>query len=90
MLRPDLSKTPVDLSTYARKPPQQTREDMAVIAEDIYVANNLPSFDSRHLRMVIKMATPDVDLTQEFSCTNCGHTQEMEVPLTANFFWPDR
>ena len=55
-----------------------------------YVANNLPSFDSRHLRMVIKMATPDVDLTQEFSCTNCGHTQEMEVPLTANFFWPDR
>ncbi len=55
-----------------------------------YVANNLPSFDSRHLRMVIRMATPNVDLTQEFSCTNCGHTQEMEVPLTANFFWPDR
>jgi len=55
-----------------------------------YVANNLPSFDSRHLRMVIRMATPNVDLTQNFSCTNCGHTQEMEVPLTANFFWPDR
>ena len=55
-----------------------------------YVANNLPSFDSRHLRMVIKMATPNVDLTQQFSCTNCGHTQEMEVPLTADFFWPDR
>jgi hypothetical protein len=55
-----------------------------------YVANNLPSFDSRHLRMVIKMATPNIDLTQQFSCTNCGHTQEMEVPLTADFFWPDR
>ncbi len=55
-----------------------------------YVANNLPSFDSRHLRMVIKMATPNVDLTQHFSCSTCGHTQEMEVPLTADFFWPDR
>ena len=55
-----------------------------------YVANNLPSFDSRHLRMVLKMATPNIDLTQEFSCTECGHTQEMEVPLTADFFWPDR
>ena len=55
-----------------------------------YVANNLPSFDSRHLRMVLKMATPNVDLTQQFSCTECGHEQEMEVPLTADFFWPDR
>ena len=32
----------------------------------------------------------DIDLTQEFSCTECGHEQEMEVPLTADFFWPDR
>ena len=55
-----------------------------------YLSNNLPSFDSRHLRMVMKMATPNIDLTQQFSCTNCGHTQEMEVPLTADFFWPDR
>tara|TARA_R110000824_G_scaffold276755_1_gene465160 strand:- start:11645 stop:12469 length:825 start_codon:yes stop_codon:yes gene_type:complete len=55
-----------------------------------YVANNIPSMDSRHLRMAIKKATPNIDLTQEFSCTECGHTQEMEVPLTADFFWPDR
>ena len=55
-----------------------------------YLVENMPSRDSRHLRMVIRQATPDVDLTQQFSCTNCGHTQEMEVPLTADFFWPDR
>lgn len=55
-----------------------------------YVANNIPSIDSRHLRMAIKKATPNVDLTQEFSCEECGHSQEMEVPLTADFFWPDR
>jgi hypothetical protein len=55
-----------------------------------YLVENMPSRDSRHLRMVIRQATPDVDLSQQFSCTNCGHTQEMEVPLTADFFWPDR
>lgn len=55
-----------------------------------YLVENMPSRDSRHLRAIIRQATPDVDLTQQFSCTNCGHTQEMEVPLTADFFWPDR
>jgi len=55
-----------------------------------YLVENIPSRDSRHLRMIVRQATPDVDLTQEFSCTECGHTQEMEVPLTADFFWPDR
>jgi hypothetical protein len=55
-----------------------------------YVATNLPSIDSRHLRMVLKDATPNIDLTQKFSCIECGHEQEMEVPLTADFFWPDR
>ena len=55
-----------------------------------YAANNLPSFDSRHLRTVLKDATPNVDLAQTFSCTECDFTREMEVPLTADFFWPDR
>ena len=55
-----------------------------------YVSQNLPSIDSRHLRMALKEATPNIDLTQGFSCTECGHEQEMEVPLTADFFWPDR
>ena len=55
-----------------------------------YFINNVPSVDSRHLRMVFKMVTPDIDLTQEFQCVECEHTQQMEVPLTADFFWPDR
>ncbi len=59
--------------------------------EDInYVIENLPSTDSRVLRSVYKIATPNVDLTQHFGCTECGHEQDLEVPLTADFFWPDR
>ena len=44
VLRPNMSNTPVDLSTYARKPPQQVRDDMAIIGENIYIANNLPEY----------------------------------------------
>ncbi len=55
-----------------------------------YVVDNMPTSDSRHLRMVYKLATPNVDMIQDFECTECGFEQTMEVPLTADFFWPDR
>lgn len=55
-----------------------------------YVVDNMPSSDARHLRLVYKLATPNVDLTQLFECNECSHSQDMEVPLTADFFWPDR
>lgn len=54
-----------------------------------YLINNIPSLDSRHLRMAYKIAAPNVDLTQYFECGECGHSQDMEVPLGAEFFWPD-
>ena len=55
-----------------------------------YVVENMPSHDARHLRNAYRVATPNVDLTQHFECSGCDYEQEMEVPLTADFFWPDR
>jgi len=55
-----------------------------------YLINNIPSLDARHLRLAYKVASPNIDLTQHFSCKECDHEQTMEVPLTADFFWPDR
>ena len=54
------------------------------------LVDNMPTSDSRHLRTVYKLATPNIDMTQTFECGECGHEQDMEVPLTADFFWPDR
>lgn len=54
-----------------------------------YVAENLPSLDSTYLRKAYKQCAPNIDLTQYFSCENCEYEQDMEVPLTADFFWPD-
>ena len=50
----------------------------------------MPAHDSRYLREAHAKATPNIDLTQDFVCSNCGHEQEMEVPFTVDFFWPNR
>ena len=55
-----------------------------------YVSNNLPSSDSAFLRSIYKKIIPNVDLNLSFSCENCPHTDNMEVPLTAEFFWPEQ
>ena len=55
-----------------------------------YVVDNLPSIDSRRIRTAYKIVNPNIDLTQVFECAECGFESEMEVPLTADFFWPDR
>jgi len=55
-----------------------------------YLVDNIPSIDSRHLRLAYRLAAPNVDLTQHFECNECDFEQDMEVPLTADFFWPDR
>ena len=55
-----------------------------------YFIDNAPAMDARHLRLSYQAVAPNIDLTQNFECSECGHEQEMEVPLTADFFWPDR
>ncbi len=55
-----------------------------------YLVANIPSLDSRHLRLAYKLAAPNIDLKQHFECNECDLEQDMEVPLTADFFWPDR
>ena len=55
-----------------------------------YLIENIPSMDSRHIRLSYRLAAPNIDLAQYFECSECEYTQDMEVPLTADFFWPDR
>ena len=84
-----------------RKRPEQTitlqLQNMIISVENDdtpatigYLIENMPSADARHLRTAYKLAAPNIDLTQHFECGECTHEQDMEVPLTADFFWPDR
>jgi hypothetical protein len=61
-------------------------EDLKIIR---YLIENIPSADSRHLRSVYRMAMPNIDMNQQFECEECTYDQDMEVPLTAEFFWPE-
>ncbi len=51
--------------------------------------DNLPVKDSRFLRTAYNALTPAVNLKHDFSCSECDYEQEVEVPITAQFFWPD-
>jgi hypothetical protein len=48
----------------------------------------MPAKDTRFLREAYQAVIPNVDMTQEFACSECQHEEDMEVPLTAEFFWP--
>ena len=60
-----------------------TRKDI-----NSFVDNELLSRDSLALRQHITSITPDVDMSFDFTCEQCGHDEEVDIPLTAEFFWP--
>jgi len=51
--------------------------------------SHAPAIDSRYIRGIYKKVVPNIDMKQEYSCSNCGFESEMEVPLTAKFFWTE-
>ena len=45
--------------------------------------------DSRAFRTYLEEIEPDVDMKQDFKCRMCGHTEEVDIPITVGFFWPE-
>lgn len=54
-----------------------------------FIENELLSKDSFALRKYMREVTPNIDLTFNFTCTQCGAEERIGLPLTATFFWPD-
>ena len=52
-----------------------------------FVINQLLARDSMHLRKYIKSVSPDIELRQEVMLGE--ETVTVDIPMTANFFWPD-
>ena len=55
-----------------------------------FVDNYLLARDSRAFREHVVQITPDVDFTSYFLCDACGASDEIQLPITTNFFWPSR
>lgn len=60
--------------------------DIAYIRK--FVDSELLSRDSIALRAEIKKNTPDLDMAFDFTCEHCNANERMDVPMTAQFFWP--
>ena len=54
-----------------------------------YFLENMPIPDARALRKIYDQISPNAKLKANFKCDNCEYEEDMEVPLTADFFWPD-
>jgi len=52
--------------------------------------DNMPAMDSRYLRGIYQKLIPNIDMTQRFNCNTCDHEQDLEVPVTTDFFWPQQ
>jgi len=50
---------------------------------------NMYAMDARSLREHMNEYLPTVDMTFDYECPSCSHTERMDVPLTVQFFWPD-
>jgi hypothetical protein len=48
----------------------------------------LPARDSRAIREIHRTVSPKIDLSHNFECVSCSHETRLEVPFTADFFWP--
>jgi len=46
--------------------------------------------DSRYLRDAYQKVNPNIELKEVFVCNECGHSDEINFPFTADFFWPGR
>tara|TARA_Y100000034_G_C6899355_1_gene415382 strand:+ start:1912 stop:2775 length:864 start_codon:yes stop_codon:yes gene_type:complete len=65
---------------------------VAGFTDDSHIAqfiDALPTKTSREIRNAYEAVMPNVDLTQDFVCTECDFGGRIPVPLTADFFWPD-
>ena len=52
--------------------------------------DNLPARDSRTIRNIYKTVIPQVTIRSPYICTSCGYEEHLEVPLNADFFWPNK
>ncbi len=61
-------------------------EDPQLISQFV---DNMLAADSRYMRRLLPELAPNIDLTQKFVCKHCKTEEDLEVPLTAEFFWPE-
>jgi len=48
----------------------------------------MPAYDATYLRRTYEEAVPNIDTTNEIVCQHCSTESTVDMPFSANFFWP--
>ena len=59
--------------------------DLALLKQFV---EQCPTKISREIRTRYEKIMPDVDMSVPFTCSNCEYESEVDMPMTAEFFWP--
>jgi hypothetical protein len=51
--------------------------------------DNMLAADARAFRKHAAEVNPNIDLTFDFDCSNCGESDRLGVPIDHTFFWPN-
>jgi hypothetical protein len=54
-----------------------------------FVEEKMVAKDSLALRRHMREYNPNVDMTFDFKCSECGHERRMDMPLGSSFLFPD-
>lgn len=79
-----LAETPVQDQLNAIIVSVSGHTDRATITKAV---QHMTGKQSRLIRESYRKVIPNVELRSNFECRSCGASTEMEVPLTADFFW---
>ena len=52
--------------------------------------DTMPALDSSYLRKVYGRVAPNLEMKQDFICSSCDNDTMVDIPFSAEFFWPDR
>ena len=80
---PDSRSTDILKSVIVSINDHTVREDLDKFVEQ------MPLRDVKYLRETYERIKPDLDVTYSFGCDHCSHEGEVQMPLTAQFFWPN-
>lgn len=53
-----------------------------------FFVDHMSGQDSLALREHIRSIQPGIDMTAVFECDSCNHTEEVQIPIGIEFFWP--
>lgn len=53
-----------------------------------FFVDNMQGQDSLALREHMGKIQPGIDMTAVFECDKCSHTEEVQIPIGIEFFWP--